>query len=170
MMGINKMKKRIEITLFAVLMLGQVTLAFAQQSAPIAQNRIGSLFSSAREDALLEPDQAFRLKVAVKGPNTVLAELIPANGYYLYKERIHFSLKDANGVTINTVKLPSGEIKTDQIFGKTEVYKKTIPAEITVGRSAKANKLTLVASYQGCHEKLGVCYPPIEKTVNLTLP
>jgi len=169
-MGIHKMKKRIEITLFAVLMLGQVTLAFAQQSAPIAQNRIGSLFSSAREDALLEPDQAFRLKVAVKGPNTVLAELIPANGYYLYKERIHFSLKDANGVTINTVKLPSGEIKTDQIFGKTEVYKKTIPAEITVGRSAKANKLTLVASYQGCHEKLGVCYPPIEKTVNLTLP
>lgn len=170
MMGIHKMKKRIEITLFAVLTLGQVTLAFAQQSAPGAQKGIGSLFSSAREDALIEPDQAFRLNVAVKGPNTILAELVPAKGYYLYKERIRFSLKDTNGVTINTVKLPTGEMKTDQIFGKTEVYKKTIPAEIALGRTAKANKLTLVASYQGCHEKLGVCYPPIEKTVNLTLP
>lgn len=170
MMGIHKTKKRIATTLFTVLTLGQVALAFAQQSAPGAQNRIGSLFSAAREDALLEPDQAFRLKVAVKGQNTILAELIPAKGYYLYKERIHFSLRDANGATINTVKLPSGEIKSDQIFGKTEVYKKTIPVEITVGRSAKADKLTLVASYQGCHEKLGVCYPPIEKTVNLVLP
>lgn len=171
MIGIPKMKKRIEVALLAILTIGQVPLAFAQQSAaPGAQKGFGSLFSSASEDALIEPELAFKLNVAVKGPNTVRAELVPAKGYYLYKEKIRFSLKNASGVAITAVKLPAGEMKTDQIFGKTEVYKKAIPAEITLSRSAKANKFTLVASYQGCHEKLGVCYPPIEKAVNLTLP
>jgi thiol:disulfide interchange protein len=171
MIGIPKMKKQIAVALLAMLMIGQVPLAFAQQSAaPRAQKGIGGLFSSASEDALIEPELAFKLNVAVKGPNTVLVELLPAKGYYLYKEKIRFSLKNADGVAITAVKLPAGEMKTDQIFGKTEVYRKALSAEITLSRSAKANKLTLVASYQGCHEKLGVCYPPIEKAVNLTLP
>lgn len=171
MIDIPKMKKRIEVALLAILTIGQVPLAFAQQSAaPGAQKGFGSLFSSASEDQLIEPDLAFRLNVVVKGPNTVVAELLPAKGYYLYKEKIRFSLKNASGVTISAVKLPAGEMKTDQIFGRTEVYRKAAPAAITFSRSAKANKLTLVASYQGCHEKLGVCYPPIEKAVNLTLP
>lgn len=171
MIDIPKMKKRMGVALLAILTIGQVPLAFAQQSvAPGAQKGFGGLFSSASEDELIEPELAFKLNVAVKGPNTVLAELVPAKGYYIYKEKIHFSLKNVNGMSITAVKLPAGEMKTDQIFGKTEVYKKAIPAEITLSRSAKANKLTLVASYQGCHEKLGVCYPPIEKVVNLTLP
>jgi thiol:disulfide interchange protein DsbD len=45
-----------------------------------------------------------------------------------------------------------------------------VPVEIALNRSGKAGDVTLLASYQGCHEKLGVCYPPIQKTVNLTLP
>lgn len=171
MIGIPKMKKQIAPALLVMLTIGQVPLAFAQQSAaPGAQKGFGGLFSSAIKDELIEPDLAFKLNAVVKGPDTVLAELLPAKGYYLYKEKIRFSLKNANGVAITAVKLPAGEMKTDQIFGKTEVYRKALSAEITLSRSAKANKLTLVASYQGCHEKLGVCYPPIEKAVNLTLP
>lgn len=171
MIGFPKMKKRIEIVIFAMLLLGQAASALAQQStAPGAQKSLGGLFSSASEDELIEPDLAFKLNVAVKGPNTIVAELKPAKGYYAYKEKLRFSLKNANGATISAVKLPTGEMKVDQIFGKTEVYRKAVPAEITLSRAPKANTVTLVASYQGCHEKLGVCYPPIEKTVNLTLP
>ena len=102
--------------------------------------------------------------------NALTAELIPAKGYYLYKEKIQFSLKDANGATLGAVKLPKGEMKNDQIFGKTEVYKKAILVDIPLNRPASTKALTVVASYQGCHEKLGVCYPPIEKTVQLALP
>jgi thiol:disulfide interchange protein DsbD len=98
------------------------------------------------------------------------ADLIPAKGYYLYKQRIQFALKNANGVSINAVKLLSGEMKTDQIFGRTEVYKKAIPVELALHGATKGKAITLVASYQECHEKLGVCYPPIEKAVNLVLP
>ncbi|OGB25497.1 MAG: hypothetical protein A3I66_16075 [Burkholderiales bacterium RIFCSPLOWO2_02_FULL_57_36] len=164
------MKKSFHLAASALLMLGLAQSALAQQStASGIQKGLTSLFSSAKEDELIEPDLAFKLKVVPKGTNMLLAELIPAKGYYLYKDKIRFSLKDAGGATIGAIKLPAGEMKTDQIFGKTEVYKKTIPLEIPLNRPAKAGAITLVASYQGCHEKLGVCYPPIEKTVSVVL-
>lgn len=165
------MKKRVAIAALAMLAGTHVPWVFAQQpTAPGAKKGLAGLFSSASEEELIEPDQAFQLKVAAKGPNTVVAELIPAKGYYLYKEKIRFSVKNASGISISAVKLPTGEIKNDQIFGRTEVYKKTVPVEIALNRARKANSITLVAAYQGCHEKLGVCYPPIEKTVTLALP
>ncbi|HJV76353.1 MAG TPA: protein-disulfide reductase DsbD N-terminal domain-containing protein [Noviherbaspirillum sp.] len=160
------MNKSISIVLAAMLALAYAMPASAQQSTG---KGLGGLFSSTSEDELIEPDLAFRLNVSVKDANTILAELVPAKGYYLYRERIQFSLKDANGIAISAVNLPTGEMKTDQIFGRTQVYKKPVPAEITLNRTSKANTVTLVASYQGCHEKLGVCYPPIEKAIKLTL-
>ena len=65
------------------------------------------------------------------------------------------------------VKLPAGEMKNDPFFGPIEVYKAPVVAEITLERSPKAKAFTLYASYQGCNEKLGVCYPPIEKTIDM---
>lgn len=165
------MKKRIVFFLASLLALGQFPSSFAQQSVPPGEKKgLAGLFSSAAEDELIDPDRAFQMKVSVKGANTLVAELVPAKGYYLYKEKIRFAVKDASGIAIGAVRLPTGEMKTDQIFGRTEVYKKPVPAEITLKRTAKVNAMTLVASYQGCHEKLGVCYPPIDKEVRLTLP
>jgi thiol:disulfide interchange protein len=146
--------------------------SFAQQStAPASpQKGLAGFFSSSKEDELIEPDLAFKLKVAVNGPSALTAELIPANGYYLYKDKVRFAVKNASGVTISSIKLPPGVMKIDQMFGKTEVYRTPILAEIALARTSKANNITLVASYQGCHEKAGVCYPPIEKILNLVLP
>lgn len=150
---------------------GVLKPAFAQQSStPGLKSRISELFASKKDDELLEPDEAFKLKVAFKGTNTLIADLIPAPGYYLYKDRIRFTLKDASGVTIGRVNLPAGEVKTDQFFGKMETYPRPVKAELVLTRAAKAKDLTLIASYQGCHSKLGVCYPPIEKSIKMTLP
>jgi thiol:disulfide interchange protein DsbD len=156
----------------ALLALGLSHAAIAQQSSsPNASKGIGGLFSSSqKEEELLEPDKAFTIKTTVKGPATVLAVLTPANGYYMYKERIHFTLKDAPGVTIKSIKLPPGEVKQDPTFGKTETYKQPVQAEIQLERAPNAKNLTLVAGFQGCHEKLGVCYPPVEKNIKLVLP
>ena len=165
------MTNRFQALVAALVLLGLSYSAAAQQStAPAAQKSgLASLFSSTKDDVLIEPDLAFQLRVAAKDAGTLVAELVPAKGYYLYKDKIRFSLKDAGSTTISAVKLPAGEMKTDQIFGRTEVYKKPVPAEIRLNGPAKAGSLTLVASYQGCHEKLGVCYPPIEKTVTVAL-
>lgn len=144
---------------------------FAQQSnAPGLQKRLSDLLSSAKDDELIAPERAFRLHVAVKGTTALVADLIPANGYYLYRDRIKFSLKNSSGVAIKTVALPLGKVTQDATFGKTETYEHPIQAAITLERSSKVKNITLVASFQGCHKKTGVCYPPMETTLNLVLP
>lgn len=145
--------------------------AHAQQSAASGvQKGLSSLFGKPSEDELIEPDLAFRLNVSAKGPNTVIAELIPAKGYYLYKEKVRIVPAKDSGVTVTGLTFPKGEMKTDQIYGRTEVFKIAAPVEVSLKRPPSAKNVALTVSYQGCHEKLGVCYPPIDKTVNVALP
>lgn len=118
----------------------------------------------------LPPDQAFKLKVSLRGSNTVIAEFTPAKGHYLYKNKTFFALKNSSGMLIREVRLPPGEVKNDPFFGTMETYKKPIQVEIVLDRTPKAKRLTLLANYQGCNEKLGLCYPPIQKLLNLVLP
>lgn len=164
-------KQRATVLLLAACVLGPAPHAAAQQSpAPGLKGPLASALPGGGEQALLEPDEAFKLKVAAKNAGTITAELVPASGYYLYKERMRFALKPGGDVAIRAVKLPAGEMKNDLILGRTEVYKKAVPVEIALDKAAGGKSVTLVASYQGCQEKLGVCYPPIEKSVNLILP
>lgn len=118
----------------------------------------------------LPPDQAFKLKVSVRGTDTLIAELVPAPEHYVYKNKLSFALKDASGVAIRKVRLPAGEAKNDPFFGAIEIYRKPVKVEIALDRTAKAKRLTLLARYQGCNEKLGVCYPPFDKPFELSLP
>ncbi|HYD96488.1 MAG TPA: protein-disulfide reductase DsbD N-terminal domain-containing protein [Noviherbaspirillum sp.] len=158
-------------TMFALVAAVTAPTALAQQStAPGLADKVKGLFAQPKEDELIEPDLAFKLSVVAKNTNVLHVEVVPANGYYVYKERMRFSIEDGSGVRIKDVKFPGGEMKNDQIFGRTEVFRKTVPVALTLENAAKGKPITLQASYQGCHEKLGVCYPPIDKTVQLTLP
>lgn len=125
--------------------------------------------ASAAEEPL-PPDEAFKLKVSLQGRDTVITEFAPAKNHYLYKDKIRFALKNPNGVSIREVKMPAGEVKNDGVFGRTEVYRQPFQTKIALDRSPKATTITLLASYQGCYEKLGVCYPPMQKSFQLTLP
>ena len=71
---------------------------------------------------------------------------------------------------IREVRLPPGEVKNDPFFGSMEIYKKPIQVEIILDRTPKAKRLTLLANYQGCNEKIGVCYPPQQKSFDLAFP
>lgn len=126
--------------------------------------------SSGPGGELLPPDEAFKLKVAFKGPQTLVADLLPAKNYYLYKNKVRFAVKTPGGVLIKEVRLPAGETKNDQFFGAMEIYRKPVQAEIVLDRGPTVRKFTLLATYQGCNEKVGVCYSPIEKSVDLVLP
>jgi thiol:disulfide interchange protein DsbD len=137
--------------------LGMATPGFAQPS-------------SSPGGELLPPDEAFKLKVAFKGSQTLVADLVPAKNYYLYKNKVRFAVKAPSGVLIKEIRLPAGETKNDQFFGNMEIYRKPVQAEIVLDRSPTVRKLTLLAVYQGCNEKVGVCYSPIEKSVDLVLP
>jgi len=152
-------------------------------STPISAQESGSfnLFSKlqglginlgqSNPQELLPPDEAFKISVEVRDGNTLIANLTPAKDYYLYRDKITFEPKQP-GMVIEKVTLPPGKMKEDQTFGQTEVYYSPIQAIISLKREDPASEqpLTLAASYQGCNEPVGVCYAPIHKAIDLTLP
>lgn len=143
-------------------------LAFALFLSAVAQS--GPALAAGSDGEPLPPDEAFKFKASFKRADTVVAEIIPAKKHYLYKSKTRFALKNASGVFIREVKLPAGETKNDPFFGLIEVYKVPVTVEILLDRAPKAKAFTLLASYQGCDEKLGICYPPIEKSVEMKFP
>ena len=152
-------------------------------STPISAQESGSfsLFSKLQElginlgqsnpQELLPPDEAFKITVEVRDGNTLIANLTPAKDYYLYRDKIKFEPKQP-GMVIEKVTLPPGKMKEDQTFGQTEVYYRPMQAIISLKREDPASEqpLTLTATYQGCNEPVGVCYAPIHKAIDLTLP
>jgi thiol:disulfide interchange protein DsbD len=125
--------------------------------------------SGSKQPNFLPPDQAFGLQVTVRDAHTLLASLNVTPGYYLYRDKIKFEIKDGTA-RIQAVNLPRGEMKQDPSFGKTEVFHRSIQVEIALNRpGGAANGITLDAVYMGCSEE-GLCYPPIKKSVQLDLP
>jgi thioredoxin:protein disulfide reductase len=147
--------------------------SFAEERKPFGflsgLQQLGSGFEQ-NEQELLPPDQAFKLTVKVRDENTLIAQFEPAKDYYLYKDKVAFKPQDA-GTSIEKISLPPGTIKSDVTFGQVEVFHRPFEALIFLKRDASStDKLTLVATYQGCNEPIGVCYAPINKVIELTLP
>ncbi|MEP7057261.1 MAG: protein-disulfide reductase DsbD [Caldimonas sp.] len=155
----------------------------AFSSPPASQSRpspasTGSLIETVKgwltggpaQPDLLPPDEAYKLSIRAQSVDTLVATLTPADGYYLYRDRIKFVVEDPPGVTVDSVSLPRGEMKEDATFGKTEVYHRPVDAVIRLAPgSTRAASVRLHATYQGCNEPLGVCYPPIDKSITVAL-
>ena len=121
-------------------------------------------------DELLPPEQAFKVVLSPKDANTLLLTITPSANVYLYRDKIKVALLDAKGVSIANVKLPKGEEKSDPTFGPTQVYHHAVTAEIALKRATDAaQKIALRVDYQGCNEKVGVCYPPLNKRFDISL-
>ena len=117
----------------------------------------------------LPPDDAFRFDAFGEGPDRVRLVWQIADGYYLYKSRIGVQTTSGQ-VELGRLELPSGITKTDEYFGRQEIYHHELVAQLPVARAADvAFDLPLVVSYQGCAEA-GLCYPPIHKTLHVSLP
>lgn len=125
---------------------------------------------STRQPTFLPPDQAFSLDVIVRDAHTLQANFRVTPGYYLYRDKVSFEIKDKTS-KVTSVSLPKGEMKQDPTFGTTEVFHQSFQAEIKLARGAAAGAelITLDASYQGCSEQ-GLCYPPITPSIKISLP
>ncbi len=126
------------------------------------------LFGS-KQPTFLQPDQAFGLDVSVKDAHTLLASFRVTPDYYLYRDKVEFDTADL-GVKVTQVSMPRGQMKHDANFGDMEVFHQSFLAEVALDRSNNAARnIALDATYQGCSEK-GLCYPPIKKTIYISLP
>ena len=151
------------ISLIVILLL--TTFSLQSLHAGETSSGIKSLFTEDAEEEFLSPDVAFKLDLSAKDASNVTAYFKIVPGYYLYKQRIKFVIKDAATGTITAIALPTGEIKDDPNFGKQEVYHHDFVANIKL---ASAKNPTIQATYQGCSEK-GLCYAPQTKTFTIDL-
>lgn len=169
------MLKRILTTLVLLSTLFSISGTFAQENGSSSLfsrlQQLGINLGQGNSQELLPPDEAFKISVEVRDGQTLVARLTPAKDYYLYRDKIVFEPKET-GTTVEKITLPPGKMKDDQTFGATEVYYEPIQAIITLKRNNGASEqpLTLAATYQGCNEPVGVCYAPIHKAIDLTLP
>jgi len=122
------------------------------------------------QDDLLPPDQAFRFFADVSDGSTLRVSWQIADGYYLYRKKFAFSLLEATGVRVGELNIPRGESTHDEAFGQVEIFHQRVEFNLPLLRSnLDPVSIKLRANYQGCADR-GVCYPPIQKTVNLDLP
>ena len=120
-----------------------------------------------KKPTFLPAEQAFGLSIEVCDKNALLANFKVTPGYYLYRDKLIFSLA-GNKARIARVELPKGDTKNDPNFGQIEVYHQSFQARIVLEHADPTRPLTLNASYQGCSDK-GLCYPPIEKQIVVEL-
>lgn len=116
---------------------------------------------------LLEPERAFAFSVQALDDKTVEARFTIASGYYLYREKLHFSVEAAT--LASAPSLPSGVIKDDEFFGKVETYRGQLAVRLALQQQAPGSKVVVRAESQGCADA-GVCYPPQAQNVTVTLP
>jgi thioredoxin:protein disulfide reductase len=131
---------------------------------------ISGLKSNLFQAELLPPNQAFQFTATVKAPNTLHVSWLPAESYYLYREKFKLDIIGSDKVKLGTYTLPNGQPKEDEAFGHVEIFHSEVAIDIPLIRSDTAPQhIKLKASYQGCADR-GVCYPPMDKTVELKLP
>ena len=118
------------------------------------------------EPKLLPPEQAFRLSARALDPSTIEARFDVADGYYLYRDKLRFSVSPGSAAP---AVLPPGKAKHDEFFGDVEIYRGVVAVRLPIASVGPGQVLTLSADSQGCADA-GVCYPPTREQVQLTLP
>ncbi|MGH8712706.1 MAG: protein-disulfide reductase DsbD N-terminal domain-containing protein [Casimicrobiaceae bacterium] len=116
----------------------------------------------------MSPDKAFHFSARAVDAQTVEARFTIADGYYLYRDKIHFSVDPANGALV-TAALPAGQIKEDPFFGRVETYRGGMTVKLAVKSFTPGRPIVIHAQSQGCAD-FGICYPPTTQTATVALP
>ncbi len=104
----------------------------------------------------LEPEAAFRFSARMADAGTAEVSFDIADGYYMYRDRFHFS---ADGARLGAPELPAGKVKFDRTFGKEmETYRGRVTVRIPVQGDGP---FLLKVTSQGCADA-GLCYSPMD--------
>ncbi|MYF11935.1 MAG: protein-disulfide reductase DsbD [Gammaproteobacteria bacterium] len=114
------------------------------------------------EPEFLPVDEAFALSTETADDGALLAYWDMPDGYYLYRHRFDFTLKDPEAAVLGPAELPPGKDKVDEYFGAVEVYYHRVQARVPIGDAQGPVEVGI--AYQGCAEA-GLCYPPERRWV-----
>ena len=106
------------------------------------------------DEEFLAPEVAFKATLRMVDASTAELRYDVADGYYMYRERFHFSAPDGR---IGQARFPTGKIKFDETFQKdVETYRGSVSILIP---QAGTTAFLLEVTSQGCSDK-GLCYAP----------
>ena len=150
--------------------------AAAIDPAAVGADPLAGLAGGATDPAIaagglpLPEAQAFKVEIIANSPAELLARLTPAPGYYLYRDKTSFTLRDAAGASLGTPRWPEGKPHRDEHFGDVIVYFDQVEIPVPVRRTnTAAQTLTVEAHFQGCQND-GICYPPMTRELQVALP
>lgn len=147
------------------------TNTIAQQS-PEVLARLKSLasgFTATEEPEFLPPEEAFKLAIAPAANGGLDARFTIAKDYYLYRDKIRFTVTEPAGVTVTGMELPKADEKDDPSFGRMFVYHHDFNVRVGLaGVPPGTTRLKVEATHQGCSEK-GICYPPQDQSFSVDL-
>lgn len=113
-------------------------------------------------------DEAFYPSVTLRDPNTITVKWKINKGYMLYIDRMHFSISNADTLSLGTINLPEGQKHIDPISKKNHpVYRQDQIFQIPI-LGFHAGEALLHMDYQGC-SAAGFCYPPSRKDLLVTI-
>ena len=142
-------------TLRAIAGVAAFAAAFGLMPSPVAA-----------QVELLPNERAFAFSARGLDDRTVEARFAIADGYYLYREKLKFTVEPG---ALGAAALPPGKIKDDEFFGKVETYRDQLVIRLPLVASAPGQVVTINAESQGCAD-VGVCYPPQVQKVTVALP
>ncbi|MGH8259376.1 MAG: protein-disulfide reductase DsbD N-terminal domain-containing protein, partial [Steroidobacteraceae bacterium] len=157
--------------LAALVVLGAAPLVgLAGQPAATGLQRLltlGRVKSNAAQ--FLPADQVFRLFAEPVDAHHIRLSWEIAPGYYLYRDTLKATTSSTDA-KVGPLDLPAGRIKTDDL-GTHQVFRTEVVALLPVERSSASAPLTVPVqvTYRGCADA-GLCYPPITKTLPISLP
>lgn len=117
---------------------------------------------------VLPPDDAFKISVKAISKDQLEVSWDITDGYYLYRDKLKFESKTPQ-ITTLTPDLPNAEIKHDQFFGDMATYRNKLIIPVKFNNAVGTDAIQFDVKYQGCFDQ-GICYPPIKKTFDLSLP
>ena len=117
---------------------------------------------------VLPPHEAFALSARALDARTLEARFDIVDGYYLYRDKLKFSV-EAPARVATTPELPPGKMKHDEFFGDTQTYRGRVVVRLPLAAAESGRTLTLVTESQGCADA-GVCYPPQRQALDVAVP
>ncbi|MFZ4699934.1 MAG: protein-disulfide reductase DsbD [Candidatus Methylumidiphilus sp.] len=118
---------------------------------------------------LLPPEKAFVLTARVESANEAVLAWDIAPGYYLYRSKFKF-VSETQGFALGAARFPAGEKKHDETFGEMEIYRGHIEIPLPFTREQPSiQRAELAVTSQGCADA-GICFPPHQQIVPLSLP
>ncbi|MFZ2236911.1 MAG: protein-disulfide reductase DsbD [Dokdonella sp.] len=122
------------------------------------------------DEPALPAEQAFRFEAIATSPTQVLARWTMPKGYYLYRDKTVLTAGDGADVGLGEPTWPIGVDHVDEHFGNVVVYFDQVELPLPMRRANGASQsMPLTAEFQGCKEN-GICYPVMQRTVNVDLP